>query len=120
MKGYWHNWQATNTIDLSNPRQAQVQLRDLQDKLEGFGHVPRDAMQRIEARMRAAEQRVKDAVDAEWKRGATESNPFLAQLKQRLTEAESKLARAQAAGDAGRIAKATAEVEQRRALIPDS
>lgn len=109
-----------SAIDLSNPRQAQVQLRDLQDKLEGFGHVPRDAMQRIEARMRAAEQRVKDAVDAEWKRGATESNPFLAQLKQRLTEAESKLARAQAAGDAGRIAKATAEVEQRRALIPDS
>ncbi|MGI8667617.1 MAG: DUF349 domain-containing protein [Jatrophihabitans sp.] len=107
-------------LDLSNPRQAQVQLRDLQEKLETYGHVPRDAMQRVEARMRAAEQRVRDALDADWKRGATESNPFLAQLKQRLAEAEAKLARAQASGDAGRIAKAEAEVAQRSALIPGS
>jgi hypothetical protein len=107
-------------IDISNPRQAQVQLRDLQERLESFGHVPREAMQRIEAKMRAAEQRVRDAVEADWKRGASESNPFLAQLKERLAEAEAKLSRAQAAGDAARIAKAEAEVAQRRSLIPDS
>jgi len=107
-------------IDISNPRQAQVQLRDLQERLESFGHVPREAMQRIEARMRAAEQRVRDAVEADWKRGATESNPFLAQLKERLAEAEAKLARARAAGDTARIAKAEADVAQRRSLIPDS
>jgi len=106
-------------LDLSNPRQAQVALRDLQEKLESFGHVPRDAMQRVESRMRAAEQRVRDALDAEWKRGASDSNPFLAQLKERLAEAEAKLARAQASGDPQRIAKAEAEVSQRKALIPD-
>jgi hypothetical protein len=107
-------------IDLGNPRQAQVQLRDLQERLESYGHVPRDAMQRIENQMRAAEQRVRDAVEADWKRSASDSNPFLAQLKERLAEAEAKLARAQAAGDAGRIAKAEAEVAQRRSLIPNS
>lgn len=106
-------------LDLSNPRQAQVAMRDLQEKLESFGHVPREAMPRIEASMRAAEQRVRDAVDAEWKRGAADSNPFLAQLRQRLAEAEGKLARAQASGDAGRIAKAEADVAQRKSLIPD-
>jgi len=106
-------------LDLSNPRQAQVALRDLQEKLESLGHVPRDAMQRVESRMRAAEQRVRDALDAEWKRGASESNPFLAQLKERLAEAEAKLARAQASGDPQRIAKAEAEVDRRKALIPD-
>ncbi|HEX2904503.1 MAG TPA: DUF349 domain-containing protein [Jatrophihabitans sp.] len=105
-------------LDVSNPRQAQVALRDLQERLDSYGHVPRDAMQRVEARMRAAEQRVRDALDAEWKRSAPESNPFLAQLKERLAEAETKLAKAQASGDAGRIAKAQAEVEQRKALIP--
>jgi len=107
-------------LDVSNPRQAQVALRDLQERLEAIGHVPRDAMHRIESQMRAAEQRVRDALDAEWKRSAPESNPFLAQLRERLAEAEQKLARAQAAGDAGRIAKAEAEVAQRRALIPES
>jgi len=106
-------------LDLSNPRQAQVALRDLQEKLESLGHVPRDAMQRVEARMRAAEQRVREALDAEWKRGATESNPFLAQLKERLSEAEAKLAKAQASGDPQRIAKAEAEVARRKALLPD-
>ncbi|HEY2043824.1 MAG TPA: DUF349 domain-containing protein [Jatrophihabitans sp.] len=106
-------------LDIANPRQAQVRMRDLQEKLEGIGHVPRDAMRRVEDRMRAAEQRVRDAVDADWKRSSTESNPFLAQLKERLTEAEAKLERARASGDAGRIAKAEADVAQRRALIPD-
>ncbi len=105
-------------LDISNPRQAQVALRDLQERLESYGHVPRDAMQRIESRMRAAEQRVREALDAEWNRSAGESNPFLAQLKARLAEAEQKLARAQAAGDPARIAKAEAEVAQRRSLIP--
>ena len=69
--------------------------------------------------MRAAEQRVRDAVDAQWKRGSAESNPFLSELRARLGEAEAKLERARASGDAARIARAEAEVEQRRALIPD-
>lgn len=106
-------------LDLSNPRQAQVTLRDLQEKLEALGHVPREAMQRVEARMRAAEQRVREALDAEWNRSATESNPFLAQLKERLAEAEAKLAKAQASGDPQRIAKAEAEVSRRKALLPE-
>jgi hypothetical protein len=76
-------------------------------------------MQRIESRMRAAEQRVREALDAEWKRGANESNPFLAQLKERLAEAETKLAKAQASGDPQRIAKAEAEVSRRKALLPE-
>jgi hypothetical protein len=106
-------------LDISDPRRAQAALRDLQEKLEAVGHVPRDAMRRTEDRMRAAEQRVRDAVDAEWKRGSTESNPFLAQLKERLAEAEAKLAKAKASGDAGRIAKAEAEVARRKSLIPE-
>jgi hypothetical protein len=106
-------------IDISDHRKAQVALRDLQEKLEGIGHVPRDAMRKTEDRMRAAEQRVRDAVDAQWKRGAVESNPFLAQLKERLAEAEAKLERAKASGDAHRIAKAEADVAQRKSLIPE-
>ena len=76
-------------------------------------------MRRIDDRMRAAEQRVRDAVDAEWRRGSAESNPFLAALRERLAEAEAKLERARQSGDAARIAKAEADVAQRRALIPE-
>jgi hypothetical protein len=108
-----------SALDISNPRQAQVALRDLQERLEAIGHVPRDSMRRIEERMRAAEHRVRDALDSEWRRQAPESNPFLAALKDRLAEAEAKLERARTAGDPGRIAKAEADVAQRRALIPE-
>ena len=105
-------------IDVSNPKTAQSTLRDIQSRFDEIGHVPRDAMRKIDDRMRAAEQRVRDAVDAEWRQGSTESNPFLTALRERLAEAEAKLAKARASGDATRIAKAEADVEARRALIP--
>jgi arylamine N-acetyltransferase len=76
-------------------------------------------MRTTDGRMRAAEQRVRDAVEAQWRRGSVESSPFLAELRARLSEAEAKLARARAAGDAARIARAEADVAARRALIPD-
>lgn len=106
-------------LDLSDPKAAQSALRALQSRYDEIGHVPRDAMRRTDERMRAAEQRVRDAVDAEWKRGSVESNPFLAELRARLAEAEAKLERARNSGDAARIAKAEAEVAQRRSLIPE-
>ena len=105
-------------ISLDDPQAAQAVLRDLQEKFDAVGHVPRDAMRRIDEQMRAAEQRVRDAVDARWRESSVESNPFLAAMKERLAEAEAKLERARKAGDAARIAKAEAEVEQRRSLLP--
>jgi len=106
-------------LDLHDPKAAQSALRALQARYDEAGHVPRDAMRRTDDRMRAAEQRVRDAVDAEWRRGSAESNPFLAELRARLVEAEAKLERARNSGDAARIAKAETEVAQRRSLIPD-
>src|SRR6266536_6099559 len=106
-------------LDLRDPKAAQAALRALQSRYDGIGHVPRDAMRRTDERMRAAEQRVRDAVDAEWQRGSVEHNPFLAELRARRAEAEAKLGRARHSGDAARIAKAEAEVAQRRSLIPD-
>ena len=107
------------TLDLQDLKAAQAALRVLQSRYDDVGHVPREAIRRNDDRMRAAEQRVRDAVDAQWKRGSAESNPFLSELRARLGEAEAKLERARASGDAARIARAEAEVEQRRALIPD-
>lgn len=105
-------------IELANPKAAQSALRDLQSQFDDIGHVPRDAMRRLDDRMRNAEQRVRDAVDAEWRQGSTESNPFLTALRARLAEAEAKLDRARKSGDAARIAKAETEVAERRSLLP--
>ncbi|HVV50045.1 MAG TPA: DUF349 domain-containing protein [Polyangia bacterium] len=106
-------------LDVSDPKAAQSALRELQAQFDEIGHVPRDAMRRLDDQMRAAEQRVRDAVDAEWRQGSAESNPFLAALRERLAEAEAKLERARKSGDAARIKKAEDEVAQRRALLPE-
>jgi hypothetical protein len=106
-------------LDVSDPKAAQSAIRELQSRYDDIGHVPRDAMRRLDEKMRAAEQRVRDAVDAEWRRGSAEANPFLAALRERLAEAEAKLERARNSGDAARIKKAEDEVAQRRALLPE-
>jgi hypothetical protein len=105
-------------LDVSDPKAAQATLRELQSEYDEIGHVPRDAMRRVDDRMRAAEQRVRDAVDAEWRAASVESNPFLTELRARLAEAEEKLERARKSGDAARIRKAEDEVASRRALLP--
>ena len=106
-------------LDVSDPKAAQSALRELQAEFDEIGHVPRDAMRRIDDRMRAAEQRVRDAVDAEWRAASVESHPFLAELRARLAETEQKLERARKAGDSGRIKKLEDEVASRKALLPD-
>jgi hypothetical protein len=62
---------------------------------------------------------VRDAVDAEWQAASAQSNPFLAELRARLAEAEEKLERARRSGDPNRIKKAEDEVASRRSLLPD-
>lgn len=105
-------------LDLADPKAAQAALRELQAQFDEIGHVPRDAVRRLDERMRAAEQRVRESADAQWRQPSAESNPFLAALRERAAEAEAKLERAQAAGDPVRIARAEAELAQRRALLP--
>ncbi|HZB51653.1 MAG TPA: DUF349 domain-containing protein, partial [Mycobacteriales bacterium] len=51
-------------------RGAQARLRDIQERFDAVGHVPREAMRTLDNRMRAAEQRVREAADSDWKRSA--------------------------------------------------
>jgi Domain of Unknown Function (DUF349) len=106
-------------LNISDPKAAQSTLRDLQGQFDEVGHVPRDAMRQLDDRMRAAEQRVRDAVDAGWRASSMESNPFLAELRARLVEAEEKLERARKSGDPARIKKSEDEVASRKALLPE-
>ena len=99
---------------------AQARLREIQERYDAVGHVPRDAMRTLDARMRSAEQRVRDAVDTEWRRGATSSNPLLDQLRDTVAKAEAQLAKARASGDADRVAEAEAAVAARREWLAEA
>ena len=106
-------------LDVSDPRKAGAKMRGIGDRFDAVGHVPRDAMRKLDDRMRAAEQRVRTAADSSREASPrTSTNPFLAAMLERVAEAEAKLNRARTAGDEARIAKAEQDLAQRRALLP--
>ena len=99
---------------------AQARLRDIQERYDAVGHVPREAIRTLDNRMRAAEQRIRDAGDAEWRRGKADSNPLLDQLRDTVAKAEAQLAKARSGGDAARIAEAEAAVVARREWLAEA
>ena len=56
-------------------------------------------------------------MDAAWRRTAPSDNPLLTQMRDQVAEAEQRLARAQAAGDAKRIKEAEKALESKRQFL---
>jgi hypothetical protein len=104
------------TTDL---RGAQNALRKIQDKYDAIGHVPRGAMRSLEDRMQAVEQKVRGAADSSRARTAPE-NPMVVSMRAAVTKAEEQLAKAEAAGDAKRIAEAKANLATRQEWLAEA
>jgi hypothetical protein len=100
---------------------AKAALRSVQERWETAGKVPRADVQRVEARLRAVEQAVRDADQSQWQRTNPETRAraegAAAQLLSAIAGLEADLAKAQAAGDQRRIKEATAALEARRAWL---
>lgn len=107
-------------LETSNVERATAALRDLQDRYDAIGHVPRDAMRGLDARMQAAERRVREASDERWDRSAVMDNPLLVQMREAVAKAESQLHKAQASGNSTRIRDAEAALAARRQWLADA
>jgi hypothetical protein len=100
---------------------AKAALRSVQARWESAGKVPRADVQRVEGRLRAVESAVREAEDSAWRRSNPETRAraegLAAQLEAAIDGLERDLARAQAAGDARRVAAVTSDLEARRAWL---
>jgi len=103
----------------SDLRGAQNALRKIQDRYDAIGHVPRGAMRGLEDRMQAVEQRIRGAADSTRARTAPE-NPMVASMRAAVTKAEEQLAKAEAAGDQGRIEEARANLATRQEWLAEA
>ncbi|WP_305782756.1 DUF349 domain-containing protein [Symbioplanes lichenis] len=101
----------------ADPRGAQNKLRDLQAAWHDAGRVPRESAASLDRRWRAAEERIRVAMDSAWRKTAPEDNPLLRQMRDQVAEAEEKLARAQAAGDKRRIKEAEQALATKRQFL---
>jgi hypothetical protein len=100
-----------------DPRAAQQQLREIQGQWHEAGRVPRETGTGLDRRLRAVEEKVRQAMDSAWRRTEPSANPLLVQMRDQVAEAEQRLARAQAAGDARRIKEAEQALAAKRQFL---
>lgn len=113
--------EAEALLPVTDIASAKAALHRLQDRWDAAGKVPREAMQRTEARMRAVEQAIRSAEDAQWRR----SNPgkraraegFAAQLEASIERLENDLAKAERSGNEGKIKAAREALEAQRTFL---
>src|SRR5581483_9037336 len=101
----------------ADPKAAQARLREIQSQWHDAGRVGRDAATGLDRRLRAVEDRIRQAMDVAWRRTAPSDNPLLAQMREQVAEAEARLARARAAGDQKRIREAEQALTQKRQFL---
>jgi Domain of Unknown Function (DUF349) len=101
----------------ADPKAAQARLRDIQGQWHDAGRVSRDSAAGLDRRLRAVEEKVRGAMDVAWRRTSPSDNPLLTQMRDQVAEAEARLARAQAAGDAKRIKEAEQALAQKRQFL---
>ncbi|WP_281860892.1 DUF349 domain-containing protein [Salana multivorans] len=91
-------------LPISDLAATKRQLRAIQDAWDEAGRVPRADIQRVEGRLRAVEQAVRDAEQAEMKRSDPElrarADGMTAQLLDQIAELESRIAAASSPGQA--------------------
>ena len=108
-------------LPVKNVKAAKKALRPIQDAWEEAGRVPRSALRRIEGRMRAVEDAIREAENAEWRRTDPETKAraegLAGQLESSIAALEKDLAAATAAGNAKKIAEAEAALTARRAWL---
>lgn len=113
--------EAEALLPISDVAAAKRALRGVQERWEAIGHVPRSDKERIERRLRAVEDAVRQADDRRW--AATDparrarAEDTAERFRSALARAEQDLEAARTSGDARRIESAQASVDSTRALL---
>ncbi len=107
--------------DLSTAKQA---FRDLADRWDAAGKVPRDRMKDLEGRMRKVEQAIRGVEDDQWKRtnpeAAARAADTVAQLEGSLAELKAKHEKAVAAGNEKKAGEHSAAIEARESWLAEA
>ncbi|WP_431682063.1 DUF349 domain-containing protein [Kitasatospora sp. KL5] len=113
--------EAEAILPITDLKAAKAALRDVNERWEAIGHVPRAARGQLDGRLNAVERAIREAEDAEWKRTNPEAKARAAGmtglLQQAVDKLQADLDKARAAGNASRVAKLESELAGRQALL---
>lgn len=101
--------EAEALLPITDLEKTKAALRTLQDRWDEIGRVPAEDHRRIDGRMRAVEDAVRQAEEREWQRTNPETRAraagMLGQLEDQIAQLEADLAAAEAAGQDKRVAE---------------
>ncbi|WP_277455679.1 DUF349 domain-containing protein [Janibacter sp. DB-40] len=107
--------EAEALLPVKDLEKTKAALRDIQERWEAAGKVPRGDIDRMEKGMRRVEQTVRDAEDQKWSSVNPEKSAraasMVTQLESKVTDLESDLERAEAKGDASRARRVREQIE---------
>jgi hypothetical protein len=116
--------EAEKLVPVENSRAAREQFRDLAEKWDAAGKVPRSEMKELEGRFKKVEQAVRGAEDDQWRRSNPEAHAraadTVAKLETSIAGLEADLAKAEAAGNDKKAADARAGLEARKSWLDEA
>jgi hypothetical protein len=101
----------------ADPQAAQQRLREIQAQWHDSGRVSREVASGLDRRLRMVDDKVRNAMDSAWRRTTPDANPLLTQMREQVAEAEARLQRAEAAGDARRVKEAQEALTAKRRFL---
>jgi len=116
--------EAEKLVPVSDARAAREAFREIAEKWDAAGKVPRSAIKHLEGRLRAVEQAIRDAEDDRWRRSNPEAQARAAdtvsQLEASISELEAQRAKAEAAGNERKAREALSAIEARQAWLTEA
>ncbi len=103
---------------------AKRAFREIADRWDAAGKVPRDRIKELEGRMRAVEQAIRGVEDEKWRRSNPEARAraadTVAQLESTIADLETKRDKAVAAGNDKKVAEHQAALDARRSWLTEA
>ena len=113
--------EAEALVPVTDLEAAKRSFRDIAEKWDAAGKVPRDQMKDLEARIRRVEQSIRSVEEDQWRRSDPEksarADDMVSKLEAAIADIEADLAKARAGGDAKKIASLEENLASRQAFL---
>ena len=100
---------------------AKRLFRDIAERWDAAGKVPRDQIKPLEARIRRVEQEIRGLEEAEWSKSDPEksarADDMVSKLRDAIAKIERDLDKARTAGDTKKVSSLESDLESRRSFL---
>ena len=113
--------EAEALVPVTDLEAAKKAFRDIADRWDAAGKVPRDRMKDLEGRIRKVEQAIRSIEEEQWTRSDPEksarADDMVSKLEAAIAQVERDLEKARAAGNAKKTKELEENLESRRAFL---